>query len=182
MLAIRHTHRPLLAASLLLAAAGLAAQTTSSRKSPKERAGAWFLDPGSNLDVSARVQLAMDRMSAVSADADTKAFVAAVNSLLGGSADGKFLLGVLIDTLPRFSPIWDKATPNKALPGAVAKYAGRLKQVPRAAVDRWEPLVSGEGSAASRLIAAMSLSAEDVLFPNEEFSQSAFDQFISDTK
>ena len=60
------------------------------------------------------------------------------------------------------------------VPGAVAKYARRLGQLPRATVARWQAVTGGEA-----LVVAMSLTAEDRLFPKEVYSDAAFRRFVA---
>jgi hypothetical protein len=78
-------------------------------------------------------------------------------------------LGLL---MPKFNPLWDSK--NKLVSGAVSKYANRLEQVPATAVEQWRILTG-----ASQLVATVSLIAENELFPQERFSEKAFQVFAA---
>jgi len=88
---------------------------------------------------------------------------------------GSVSRGDLFLALPKFNPLWDQA--NKPAAGAMAKYAKRLEQIPRPAIERWSAITG-----ATSLIAAMSLTAENALFPKETFNDKAFSTFLASFK
>ena len=67
--------------------------------------------------------------------------------------------------LPKFNPLFDAN--DKFIGGAIAKYAKRLEQIPTKAIDEWTAQTGGD-----RLMAAISLTAENSVFPNEKYSDS----------
>ena len=73
----------------------------------------------------------------------------------------------LFFALPKFNPLFDSK--DQIAAGAVAKYSKRLEQTPAKAVEEWTQMTGGE-----RLIAAISLTAENSVFPGEKFSEQGF--------
>jgi hypothetical protein len=70
-------------------------------------------------------------------------------------------------TIPKFNPLFDAK--NQVVAGAMAKYAKRFEQLPAKAVEDWAALTGGD-----KLVVALSLTAENNLFPGEKFSEPAF--------
>lgn len=93
----------------------------------------------------------------------------------GTKALGDVTRGNLFFALPKFNPLWDRNA--KLVAGAGAKYAKRLEQIPGAAIKRWQTLTDAEP-----LYAAMSLTAENALFPQEKFSGKSFETFAAKFK
>lgn len=81
----------------------------------------------------------------------------------------------LFFALPRFNPLWDVS--NKLIPGATAKYAKRLEQIPGTVIEKWQGLTTGDP-----LYTAMSLTAENILFPSDKFSPKIFADFVAKFK
>jgi hypothetical protein len=70
------------------------------------------------------------------------------------------------DQLAWFNPLW--SADHQPVTGAVAKYSNRLSQLPASAVDQMSSVVRGP-----KFRAALSLVAEDALFPGEKYSANA---------
>lgn len=65
-----------------------------------------------------------------------------------------------------YNPAWNAK--NQPATGAVAKYSNRLSQLPAAAVEEFAKVIQGP-----KFRAALSLVAEDALFPGEKYSANA---------
>jgi hypothetical protein len=142
--------RPVL--GFLLAA--LVAVSASAQKSAAadKQAGSWF-DNGRDSFLK--------RTGALQA-ADLDLFEAAAKkSGLEASRQQLFF------TLPKFNPLFDSK--YQIVAGAVAKYAKRLEQTPMMAIEEWTAMTGGE-----RLLSAISLTAENGVFPGEKFSEQGF--------
>lgn len=139
------------------------ASVLGAQSSAEKQAASWF--GGVGADPIAR----LNRLSALS-DKDLDVWVAAGRKVgLGGTrADFGF-------QLMKFNPLFDSK--GQKLSAAVAKYTGRLEQLPKTAIDQWRSLTQGDS-----LPAAISLTAEDAVFPREKFSAEAFRQFAAKFK
>ena len=151
--------RPIVLCSLIVA--GLAATAFAQQSDAAlQRAGSWFDNARDTV---------MKRMPGIQAG-DIALWTTAGEKALGAVEPND-----LFFTLPKFNPLWDKS--GKPVAGASAKYAKRLDQIPAAALERWR-IMTG----AAPLYAAMSLTAENTLFPQEKFSEKAFETFAAEFK
>ena len=73
----------------------------------------------------------------------------------------------MIRTLATFKPLFDSK--NQVVAGAVAKYTKRVEQIPAKAIEEWATLTGAE-----QVSAAISLTAEDGVFPGERCSDQGF--------
>jgi len=151
---IRHTLTIL--ALLILARPAQAQQSDAADK----RAGSWFHNVRETF---------LKRTSGLQA-ADLDLWEAAGTKAMGTTKRGDLFLA-----LPKFNPLWNKS--DQPVAGAVAKYAKRLEQIPGKSVENWQTLTGAEP-----LHAAMSLTAENDLFPQEQFSDKAFQAFVAKYK
>lgn len=78
-------------------------------------------------------------------------------------------------TLPNFNPLFDSK--DQLVAGAVAKYAKRLEQIPAKVIEEWKVLTGGE-----HLVAAISLTAENSVFPGEKYSEQGFRALVTKFK
>jgi hypothetical protein len=138
--------------ALLIVAAPLLGQTSDSAD---KRAGSWF---NNDRDVYVERTKTLD-------GPDLDAWVMATTTTFVFKRDELYFV------MPTFDPLWDAKT-NKMLPGAVAKFAKRLEQLPVTAVEDWEKLTGADA-----IYAATSLIAENTLFPREKFDASRFQSF-----
>ncbi len=138
--------------ALLTLAAAVFGQTSDSAD---QRAGSWF-----NNDRNVYIE----RTKTLDGP-DLDAWVMATTMTFVFKRDELYFV------MPTFDPLWDAKT-NKIVPGAVAKFAKRLEQLPVAAVEDWEKLTGADA-----VYAATSLIAENTLFPREKFDASRFESF-----
>lgn len=138
-----------------------------------KQAGSWFSNTHDSALSGARLKSLQDsylkRTTALST-ADVEVWQAAANkATLETTFEG------LLFTLPSFNPLFDSK--DQVVAGAVVKYAKRLEQIPAKAIKEWESLAGGE-----QITAAMSLTAENRVFPGEKFSDQAFRAFVAKFK
>lgn len=173
--------RSLLQPFLLLAAVAASAQAATSPEAV-DRAGSWFTDilAGEQTDEArtARAQRWSHRLEALAhKDSEGRTSIdtwdAAATKALG---PGDYRLG-LVMTLPKYDPLWDKD--NQLISGAVAKYTARMEQLSATTVKEWQVRTNEAESQGALLLAAMTLVAEEELFPEETFSQGAFASFMA---
>jgi hypothetical protein len=125
------------------------------------RASSWF---------NPTTETLMKRMPGLSKE-DTGQCALALKRSIGTVEPEMFLFA-----LPAFNPLWDKT--GAPVPGAIRKYSKRMEQLSKKAVEEWQGLT--EGSAPSTgVFSALSLAAENDLFPNEQFNEKAFKAFLA---
>ncbi|HUP59251.1 MAG TPA: hypothetical protein VNA69_02400 [Thermoanaerobaculia bacterium] len=137
-----------------------------------ERAGSWFTNilSGEPEGRSERLQRYTKRLGSFE-KVDFDLWDETATKAIGS---GDYRVG-LVSALTQFNPLWDKA--DQLVPGAVAKYAKRLEQIPAASVKEWQLLTNDSATKGALLLAAMTLAAENELFREEQFSDKAFQAF-----
>lgn len=147
----------LLLVSLLVMVSAWPASAQKSAAADKQ-AGSWFNNSRDSF---------VNRMGAGMSAGDLDTWEAACkNAGLEASRQDLFF------ALPKFNPLFDSG--GKFVTGAIAKYAKRLEQLPAKSIDEWKALTGGD-----RLIVAMSLTAENGVFPGEKYSDQGFRALIA---
>jgi hypothetical protein len=149
------------AAFVLLATAGqMAAQKSDAAA---KRAGSWF-DKGESMTRK------INRLHALQKSDMDMYETAFTKASLGDLKRADIGFAIL-----QFNVLFDAK--DQVLPGAVIRYSRRIEQLPAKVIEQWENLTGADS-----IHAAMSLTAEADLFPQEKFSGKAFQVLASKFK
>ncbi len=145
-------------AIMLLAIAGpIYAQTSAAAR---KQAESWFLVQ-TNPNDSSYVKSYLKRVE------DLPLTRADLNVWEAAAKKEKVSHSSLIERLAKFKPFFDLK--DQVVAEAAAKYTKRVEQIPANAIEEWVTL-TGVG----QFTAAISLTAEDGVFPGERFSDQGF--------
>lgn len=134
---------------VLVASVGVAAQKSAAAT---RQAGSWFTNGEDNF---------LKRTPALQKhDIDVWEAAATKAGIKADRADLAF-------GIPKFNPLFDAK--NQVVAGAMSKYSKRLAQLSAKTIQQWAALTGGEP-----LLVALSLTAENSVFPGERFSDAGF--------